>query len=127
MSLSTSSTRRSRAGSLPRFLKKLPKEQEIVAYCRGPYCLLAYEAVAKLRRKGCRARRIEDGFLERGRAAAGEQETGLTTLPQSLKAMKLAPRTPYLRAVFSLLVPANVSKNSTTPARTKPASSSNAR
>ncbi len=50
--------------SLPRFLKKLPKEQDVVAYCRGPYCLLAFEAVEKLRRKGYRARRLEDGFPE---------------------------------------------------------------
>jgi rhodanese-related sulfurtransferase/DNA-binding transcriptional ArsR family regulator len=50
--------------SLPRFLKKLPKEQDVVAYCRGPYCLLAFEAVEKLRRKGFRARRLEDGFPE---------------------------------------------------------------
>ena len=50
--------------SLPRFLKKLPKEQEIVAYCRGPYCMLAFEAVEKLRKKGFRARRLEDGFPE---------------------------------------------------------------
>ncbi|MBS3916349.1 MAG: metalloregulator ArsR/SmtB family transcription factor [Sulfuritalea sp.] len=50
--------------SLPRFLRKLPKEQEIVAYCRGPYCLLAFEAVEKLRKKGYRARRLEDGFPE---------------------------------------------------------------
>jgi rhodanese-related sulfurtransferase len=50
--------------SLPRFLKKLPKDQDIVAYCRGPYCLLAFEAVEMLRRKGYRARRLEDGFPE---------------------------------------------------------------
>lgn len=50
--------------TLPRFLKKLPKEQEIVAYCRGPYCMLAFDAVAKLRRKGYRARRLEEGFPE---------------------------------------------------------------
>ena len=50
--------------SLPRFLKKLPKEQDVVAYCRGPYCLLAFEAVDKLRKKGFRARRLEDGFPE---------------------------------------------------------------
>lgn len=50
--------------SLPRFLKKLPKEQDIVAYCRGPYCMLAFEAVEKLRKKGFRARRLEDGFPE---------------------------------------------------------------
>ncbi|MBI3775844.1 MAG: ArsR family transcriptional regulator, partial [Gammaproteobacteria bacterium] len=37
---------------------------EIVAYCRGPYCVLAYEAVAKLRRKGLTARRMEKGFPE---------------------------------------------------------------
>lgn len=50
--------------SLPRFLKKLPKEQEIVAYCRGPYCMLAFEAVAHLRKKGFSARRLEEGFPE---------------------------------------------------------------
>ncbi|KAB2842076.1 MAG: metalloregulator ArsR/SmtB family transcription factor [Burkholderiales bacterium] len=50
--------------SLPRFLKKLPKEQEIVAYCRGPYCLLAIEAVELLRKKGYSARRLEEGFPE---------------------------------------------------------------
>ena len=50
--------------ALPRHLKKLPKDQEIVAYCRGPYCLLAFEAVEQLRKKGFRARRLEDGFPE---------------------------------------------------------------
>jgi hypothetical protein len=39
---------------------------EIVAYCRGPYCVLSYEAVAALRTKGFKARRLEDGFPERG-------------------------------------------------------------
>lgn len=43
---------------------ELPASREIVAYCRGPYCLLAYEAVAKLRRKGFKARRMEKGFPE---------------------------------------------------------------
>lgn len=50
--------------ALPRFLKKLPKEQEIVAYCRGPYCMLAFDAVAHLRKKGFNARRLEEGFPE---------------------------------------------------------------
>lgn len=50
--------------SLPRQLRKLPRDQEIVAYCRGPYCMLAYEAVAVLRKKGLRARRLEGGFPE---------------------------------------------------------------
>jgi rhodanese-related sulfurtransferase/DNA-binding HxlR family transcriptional regulator len=45
-------------------LHQLPAEQEIVAYCRGPYCVLAFEAVAKLRKKGFKARRLEDGFPE---------------------------------------------------------------
>ncbi len=45
-------------------LAKLPKDREIVAYCRGPYCVLAYEAVARLRQKGFKARRLQDGFPE---------------------------------------------------------------
>jgi len=49
---------------LPRHLETLPHDQEIVAYCRGPYCLLAFEAVAKLREAGYQARRLEDGFPE---------------------------------------------------------------
>ena len=49
---------------LEKHLKQLPKDREVVAYCRGPYCVLAYEAVAKLRKKGFRARRLQDGFPE---------------------------------------------------------------
>ena len=49
---------------LEQWLKKLPHDQEIVAYCRGPHCVLAFEAVAKLREKGFQARRMEDGFPE---------------------------------------------------------------
>jgi rhodanese-related sulfurtransferase/DNA-binding transcriptional ArsR family regulator len=45
-------------------LKELPREQEIVAYCRGPHCVLAFDAVAQLRAKGFQARRLEDGFPE---------------------------------------------------------------
>ena len=45
-------------------LKEIPRGQEIVAYCRGPYCLMAFEAVAELRRRGRKARRLEDGFPE---------------------------------------------------------------
>jgi len=51
-------------GELPRHLESLPRDQEIVAYCRGPYCLLAFEAVEKLRAAGFQARRLEDGFPE---------------------------------------------------------------
>jgi len=45
-------------------LGKLPKNKEIVAYCRGPYCVLAFEAVVRLRKKGLKARRLEDGYPE---------------------------------------------------------------
>lgn len=45
-------------------LKELPRDQEIVAYCRGPHCVLAFDAVAQLRAKGFQARRLEDGFPE---------------------------------------------------------------
>lgn len=45
-------------------LRSLPKDQEIIAYCRGPYCVLAFEAVATLRGKGFKARRLEEGYPE---------------------------------------------------------------
>jgi rhodanese-related sulfurtransferase/DNA-binding HxlR family transcriptional regulator len=45
-------------------LSELPRDQEVVAYCRGPYCVLAYEAVAELRRQGFAARRLESGLPE---------------------------------------------------------------
>lgn len=50
--------------SLPERLSKLPHDQEIVAYCRGPYCMLAFEAVEALRERGYHARRLEDGYPE---------------------------------------------------------------
>jgi rhodanese-related sulfurtransferase len=49
---------------LERRLTELPPDQEIVAYCRGPWCVLSFEAVALLRQRGYRARRLEDGFPE---------------------------------------------------------------
>jgi rhodanese-related sulfurtransferase len=45
-------------------LAELPAGVEVVAYCRGPYCALAPQGVALLRRFGRRARRLEDGFPE---------------------------------------------------------------
>jgi rhodanese-related sulfurtransferase/DNA-binding MarR family transcriptional regulator len=45
-------------------LKSLPKRKEVVAYCRGPYCLMSFEAVLKLRARGWKARRLADGFPE---------------------------------------------------------------
>lgn len=49
---------------LKKNVKKLPANREIVAYCRGPFCVLAFEAVAQLRKKGLKARRLETGFPE---------------------------------------------------------------
>jgi|SRR5205814_2274416 len=45
-------------------LVELDPSHEVVAYCRGPYCVLSYEAVARLREKGFNVRRLEDGFPE---------------------------------------------------------------
>ncbi len=49
---------------LKRRLSELPRRKEIVAYCRGPYCVMAYDAVARLRARGRRARRLVDGWPE---------------------------------------------------------------
>jgi rhodanese-related sulfurtransferase/DNA-binding transcriptional ArsR family regulator len=49
---------------LEKRLRELPKRQEVVAYCRGPYCLMSYDAVAMLRKKGMKARRLEAGLPE---------------------------------------------------------------
>lgn len=61
---------------LRRSLRALPKDVGVVAYCRGPYCVYADDAVRELARKGYRAQRLEDGFPEWKQAglpiAAGE-------------------------------------------------------
>ena len=51
-------------GELARRLAELPGDREVVAYCRGPYCAFAHEAVALLRQEGFSARRLEDGLPE---------------------------------------------------------------
>ncbi len=64
-----------RAGHLPEainipleqleaMLDSLPRDKEIVAYCRGPYCALSHEAVQRLRQLGYRVRRFEEGYPE---------------------------------------------------------------
>jgi len=53
---------------LRRHLRALPKDTEVVAYCRGPYCVYADDAVRALHRKGFTARRLIDGFPEWKRA-----------------------------------------------------------
>jgi ArsR family transcriptional regulator len=59
---------------LKRRLAKLDRKTEIVAYCRGPYCVLAFEAVALLRERGFEVHRLEDGYPE-WRAAGLPVET----------------------------------------------------
>ena len=49
---------------LKELLSKLPKDQEIVAYCRGPYCVLAVQAVDMLREKGFNAIRLEESVQD---------------------------------------------------------------
>ena len=49
---------------LRRRLRELPRDREVVAYCRGPYCAFAHKAVRVLRQAGFRARRLEDGLPE---------------------------------------------------------------
>ena len=49
---------------LEKYLRKLKPKKEIVAYCRGPHCVLSYDAVEKLRGRGIKARRLKEGFPE---------------------------------------------------------------
>jgi len=49
---------------LAKRVKELPKRAEVIAYCRGPYCLMSYDAVTILRKKGIKARRLEAGLPE---------------------------------------------------------------
>jgi rhodanese-related sulfurtransferase/DNA-binding transcriptional ArsR family regulator len=51
-------------GELDSQFEQLGKGKEIIAYCRGPHCVLAYDAVARLRKKGRKARRLEGGYPE---------------------------------------------------------------
>jgi rhodanese-related sulfurtransferase len=54
--------------SLEQLAAKLPRRREIVAYCRGPYCVYADDAVRLLRQRGLKARRLDVGFPEWRRA-----------------------------------------------------------
>lgn len=55
-------------GELRKQIKALSRDAEVVAYCRGPYCVYADDAVRELRKQGFRASRLEDGFPEWKRA-----------------------------------------------------------
>ena len=58
-------------------LAELPKTAQIVAYCRGPFCVLAAEAVSQLRASGFDARRLAGGYPDRQKSSL-PIETGLT-------------------------------------------------
>jgi rhodanese-related sulfurtransferase/predicted transcriptional regulator len=60
---------------LPKRLNELRKRRDIVAYCRGPYCVMALDAVDLLRRGGFRAQRLEQGVAE-WRARGWRVESG---------------------------------------------------
>ena len=55
-------------GELSKRLRELPKNDRVVAYCRGPYCVYADDAVRTLRKRGYQAARLQDGFPEWARA-----------------------------------------------------------
>lgn len=67
---------------LERRIAQLPPGKEVVAYCRGPYCVMAFEAVRLLRARGRRARRLVDGFPEwqaRGLPVEGGPKAALSS------------------------------------------------
>jgi len=64
-------------GELKARLRELPKDREVVAYCRGPYCVMAVEAVKLLRKRGFTAHRLEQGVIDwRARGWRVEAERG---------------------------------------------------
>ena len=67
-------------GELAGYLDQLPKDREVVAYCRGPYCVLALDAVDLLSDHGFRATRLEDGIAE-WRGAGLKVATGVGRCP----------------------------------------------
>jgi ArsR family transcriptional regulator len=61
---------------LARRLAELPPDREVVAYCRGPWCVLSFEAVSLLRHEGYHVRRLEEGFPEWKAAGLPVEATG---------------------------------------------------
>ncbi len=64
---------------LEQHLQQFDPNQEIVAYCRGPHCILAFDAVEKLRDKGFQARRLENGYPEWKVAGLPVEENNIET------------------------------------------------
>lgn len=64
---------------LSKRLRELPTDRDVVAYCRGPYCVMAVDAVVLLRRRGLVAHRLDEGIWEwkaRGLPVAAGSEVG---------------------------------------------------
>jgi len=77
----------SSAGSIPvaeleRRLAEVPRDREVVAYCRGPYCVYSDEAAELLQRAGFQVRRFADGFPERRAAGLPVEASGAIALEQ---------------------------------------------
>ena len=78
---------------LGRRARLLPRRRAVVAYCRGPYCMLSYEAVARLRRRGFTALRLEDGVPEwRARGLPVERGAPQALAPERRKGGAAARR-----------------------------------
>jgi rhodanese-related sulfurtransferase len=72
-------------GELKARFKELPKDRDVVAYCRGPYCVFAMEAAELLRKKGYKAHRMKEGVLDwRSRGWRVDAETN-TKRPRSTR------------------------------------------
>ena len=75
---------------LPRRMGEIPRDREVVAYCRGPYCLLSLEAVALLRAHGYQALRLAEGLPE---WRVGGWDTTFRDTRQPIQAKAVATRT----------------------------------
>jgi rhodanese-related sulfurtransferase/DNA-binding transcriptional ArsR family regulator len=76
-------------GELAARLKEIPRDREVVAYCRGPYCVMAVEAVELLRGKGFRAHRMEQGVADwraRGWRVTTARPAKVTASPRPTRA-----------------------------------------
>jgi rhodanese-related sulfurtransferase/DNA-binding transcriptional ArsR family regulator len=65
---------------LSRRLRELPKGKEVVAYCRGPFCLMSFDAIQLLRKKGFKARRLQEGMPEWRAAGLGVERAGIPSV-----------------------------------------------
>jgi rhodanese-related sulfurtransferase/DNA-binding transcriptional ArsR family regulator len=100
---------------LPRTIRRLPNDREIVVYCRGRFCAYSHVAVDMLRKRGYRARRLEDGLPEWRAQRLPVERTDATAAPETKVTAAVrasAPRTP--------MAPAKTAESK--PPATKPAS-----